>query len=342
VSETPVYLVTGASGFLGRHLLTVLHAERPEFRPVALARNAERWRDLGWPDDLGEIAVVEGDVAEAASWRDDPSIARLDGVFHLAGQVRHSRSGTEAMWRCNVDGTLDVVRLAAERGCRVVFVSSTGAVGASTDRTAQPDEDAPLAENSLRQWPYYHSKAVAEREARALAGELGVELVVIRPPVLLGPGDHGFRSTGNVIRLLRKRLPFMLEGGMHFVDVRDVALAVLRAMEVPHPRPVYHLPGTACALEDFFRECADVAGMRPNWARLPGGLLHALAMANEKVGAPLSLLPDPVVIEMARHYWDAGSRYSAEDLGFTNRPPRETLEDTIGWLRAHHPDLAEA
>jgi dihydroflavonol-4-reductase len=246
------------------------------------------------------------------------------------------------MWRCNLDGTLDVVRLAAERGCRVVFVSSTGAVGASTDPAARPDEDAPLAEERLRQWPYYHSKAVAEREARALADEFGVGLVVIRPPVLLGPGDHGFRSTGNVIRLLRKRLPFMLKGGMHFVDVRDVARAVLRAMEVPRPRPVYHLPGTACPLEDFFRECADVAGMRPTWARIPGGLLHALATANEKLGTPLSILPDPVVIEMAQHYWDADSRYSADDLGFTNRPARETLEDTIVWLRAHHPDLAEA
>lgn len=339
MSEAPTYLITGASGFLGRHLLTTLHAEQPQARPVALVRSAARWNALGWPDELGEIAVVEGDVADPSGWQDHPALDQLDGIFHLAGEVRHSRSDTDSMWRCNVDGTLAAVQLAAERGCRVVFVSSTGAVGASTDPAARPDEEAPLADDRLARWPYYHSKAVAEREARALADEAGVELVVIRPPILLGPGDHGFRSTGNVIRLLRGRLPFMLKGGIHFVDVRDVAQAVLRAMTIEHLRPVYHLPGTACGLEDFFRSCAEVAGMRPTWVRLPGGVLHALAATNERLGSPVSLLPDPVVIEMARHYWDADSRYSADDLSFSNRSPDETLEDTISWLKTHHPEL---
>ena len=80
---------------------------------------------------------------------------------------------------------------------------------------------------------------------RAFADELGVELVFIRPPVLLGPGDHRFRSTSNIIRMLRGRLPFLIQGGMHFIDIRDAMHAIWCAMERPDVRPVYHLAGTS-------------------------------------------------------------------------------------------------
>ena len=56
-------------------------------------------------------------------------------------------------------------------------------------------------------------------------------------------------------------------------------------------------------------------------------------------GEPLHVLPDPVVVEMAAHYWGVRSLYAAEDLGYKSRDPRETLRDTVDWLRANHDAL---
>ena len=168
--------------------------------------------------------------------------------------------------------------------------------------------------------------------------------MVIRPPVLLGPGDHRFRSTSNVLRMLRGRLPFLIRGGMHFVDVRDAVQAVLRAMALPHARPIYHLEGTCSSIEDFFGMIEHASGVpAPRWV-LPLRPARLLAAADEWVGMrvrgePLHLLPDPVVVEMASRYWGARSLYAEPELAYKSRDPQETLRDTVEWLRANHESL---
>jgi hypothetical protein len=59
-------------------------------------------------------------------------------------------------------------------------------------------------------------------------------------------------------------------------------------------------------------------------------------------GSPLHILPDPVVIEMATHYWDIRSRHAEADLGYRARPPERTIADTIAWMRRNHADLCDA
>ncbi len=159
------------------------------------------------------------------------------------------------------------------------------------------------------------------------------KFIVFRPPVMLGPEDHRFRSTAHLLRLLRRKLPFILEGEMHFVDVRDAADAMVRAMLHPAPKPVYHLVGTRSTLDGFFRMAAKEAGIAPSWRTLPTRFLLYLARLNQKSGSRLHVIPDPVVIEMASHHWGLASRHAEADLGYRSRPPEETLRDTIKWMR---------
>lgn len=335
----PAYLVTGATGFLGRHVLQSLRRQAPTARIVVLARDLESWNAELWTGDLGAVDVVTGRLFPEASWKASAKLADLQGIFHLAAEVKHSRAGTSDMIRTNVEGTLSMVRLAAEKKCRLLFVSSSGAVSCSTRPGEGVYEDAPWCEEVIRNWPYYASKVRAEKEARRLSGDLGVDLVVFRPPVLLGPEDHRYRSTANVLRVLRRRLPFMVNGGMHFVDVRDAADAMVRAMLLPQAQPVYHLAGTASTLDEFFRAVARADGLEPSWNVLPARLVWYAARLNEMSGLRLHMLPDPVVIEMATHYWDIRSRHAEADLGFKSRPAEQTIADTIAWMRAHHPAL---
>jgi len=337
--ETPTYLITGATGFLGRHILQALRREAPEACLVVLVRSAESWESQTWRAEAGEVEIVEGSLLRIEDWKDDPRLSRLDGVFHLAAIVQHTRSDPDHMVRINVQGTLSMVRLAAEKKCRLVFASSSGTVSCSEDSEHLADEDAPHCEGQVQTWPYYSSKIRAERESRKLADELGVEMIVFRPPVILGPGDHRFRSTAHLLRLLRHRLPFILDGEMHFVDVRDTADAMVRAMLHSNPRPVYHLKGTVSTLDEFFRMAAKQAGIKPTWRILPTRFLWYLARLNELTGRHVHVVPDPVVIEMASHHWGISSRYAESDLGYRSRAPEETLADTVKWMRENHPDL---
>ncbi len=290
---------------------------------------------MDWTEDLGRVDAVAGSVTEPDAWLEEPILEGLRGIFHLAALVRHSRRGSEELDRTNVEGTLHMVRCAAARRCRIILASTSGTVGCfrSPHRTA--DEDSPYCEDEVAAWPYYRSKILAEKGARRLAEELGVELVIVRPPVLLGPGDHRLRSSGHLVRYLRGRLPFVVRGGMHFADVRDVAGALVRAMERSQVRLIYHLPGTVCSVQEFFELAEEVSGARAPRFVLPFRAAWWLAT----VCRPLRVLPDPVVIEMASRYWSMRSRYAGEDLEYQSRPGRETLADTVAWLRQNHPSL---
>jgi nucleoside-diphosphate-sugar epimerase len=244
--------------------------------------------------------------------------------------VRHGRQDAKEVYFVNVEGTRAMVRVAARYRCRMLFVSTSGTVGCFREPEPSADEDSPYCEAEVAGWPYYDSKVKAEKEARKLAAELGVELVIVRPPVLLGPGDHRFRSSAHVSRFLDGKLPFLIEGGMHFADVRDAARALVRIMEREAVRPVYHLPGTICSIEEFYRMVAVAAGIDG----VPRVIPYRAALWASRIAHALGvkLLPEPARIEMAAHYWAMHSKYAEAELGYRSRPGLETVAATVGWL----------
>jgi dihydroflavonol-4-reductase len=322
------WLVTGASGFLGRHLLQLIQADRRLPRALAVVRDRGAWNAMEWTRALDRVDVHEGPVRTPAV--EEP---RISGIFHLAALVRHSRRNSEDVYRTNIDGTLAMVRLAAEARCRMVFVSTSGTVGCFRDPDSIADEDSPHCAEAVARWPYYDSKVKAEVAARRLANELGVDLVIARPPVLLGPGDHRFRSVRHVTRFLEGKIPFVIQGGMHFADVRDVAAALLRIMGLPSARPVYHLPGTMCSIEEFYGMTAAASGRKPPSWVLPYRPALVLSRLSARLG--LHLLPEPSLVEMASRYWAMRSKYAGEELEWRPRPGLETLRDTVEWVRSH-------
>lgn len=342
MSEREKVLVTGATGFLGRHVLEALKATRPQVKVVVLVRSQKDWHGAEWTQEHADAEVIEGSLTDCASWHSNKSLKGLKKVLHLAAQVHHSRHNTEAMLKTNVEGTERMVQLCAKLGAHLTFVSSSGTVGCFKKPGQFAYEDAPYATLTAGKWPYYESKIQAEKRAFQLANELGVKLTVIRPPVLLGPGDHKFRSTGYVLKHLRQQFPFLLSGGMHFVDVRDAASAIVKAAWHPSARPIYHLSGTMIEIEQFFKMCEDVSGVPAPKRILNPSLALILAKSAEKVATKLkqkSPLPDPVVIEMAGHHWGLKSRYAEVELEFQTRGAYQTLADTVTWVKQNHPSF---
>jgi nucleoside-diphosphate-sugar epimerase len=251
------------------------------------------------------------------------------------------------MFHFNVESTLQTVRAAKDLGARVVFMSSSGTVGCFKHPDLTADEHAPYAEGVVSRWPYYASKIEAERQAQRLADKLGVELVIARMPVLLGPKDHRFRSTGHVLRVLEGRIPAVPPGGMHFADIRDVAAATARLTQLPRVRSVYHFPGTQASLSAFFKMVCEVSGAKVTERKLPGWLLLQIASGIERWSDTARLpgtarWPDPVVLEMSTCHWGISSLWTHAELDYAPRLARQTLSDTVAWVRTHQAEASAA
>ncbi len=319
-------LVTGGSGFLGEHLCRLL-VEEGEHELVAMARSSS--------PTLSELGVrqVRGSVTEG------PELEQVMGgcqaVFHLAGFVSRDPKDTQRMMRTHVDGTRRVMEAAARQGVRrVVLASTSGTVAVSASETIH-DENSGYATEVAAGWPYYASKIYQEKLALQLGEELDIEVVVVNPSLLLGPGDRRLSSTEDVLKFLRKQIPLVPQGGVNFVDARDAAAATLAALSKGRPGQRYLLGGPNWTFDEFLGRLgrvAKVSGPRfklpSKWQTLGAGLLEEAMRA---AGRSPSL--DKASVEMSQHFWWIDSAKAEAELGFVARDPSLTLVETVDYLR---------
>lgn len=221
--------VTGASGFIGGHLVRALISRGWSVR--ALGRADSR---LDACARLG-AKVVRADLAEALA----PAL--LDGadvVFHAAGVVgdRVTRAAARAV---NVEGTRRVVDAALEAGVRRLVHTSSVAVYGFDAGTF--DESAPRRRVGE---PYIDSKTAAEQICESAAESARLELKILRPAVIYGPGDSGM--VARMIELLASgKLPMIGDGGSHvgLVHVSDVVTALIAAADHDGPDRVFNVMG---------------------------------------------------------------------------------------------------
>jgi dihydroflavonol-4-reductase len=327
------WLVTGATGFLGRHLVRELLGRGDHVRALVRSVPTE-------PLPAG-VEIHHGDVLTEETL--DPAIEGTDGVFHLAGRV--SRDGaTDALHALHVDGTANVLRAMGRTGCsRLVLASTSGTVAVSAD-PAVHDDGAAYAIDVTKRWPYYASKIRAEQVARGMARSLGIELVILRPSLLLGPEDFASSSTDDVRRFVAGEYPIVPKGGLSFVDVRDCATTFANAMDRGNDGEAYLVSSANMTLRDFFVLVANIADVEPPVAEIPRRAWQWGVRAVQ-TAAWLGYVEtiDRASVEMAEHYWYCDWSRAVVELGHAPRPPVETLEDTVAWLQAwgEIPEAAE-
>jgi dihydroflavonol-4-reductase len=319
-------LVTGATGFLGawaaRELAARGHSLRVLVRPESRLEALE-----GVPAELAPGDVTDRRAVERA-------VAGCDAVLHAAGVARLRSNDLRRLMAVNRGGTVHVLGAALRAGVRrAVAVSSVGALGGTLDPVA-PDErwDAAAEASGV---DYFVSKLEGERAALAI-GRLGLPLVVVRPGVVLGPGDVYHSSTGTVLRMARGVLPACFRGGASFCDVRDVARGQVEALERGTPGEVYHLGGHNLEMAELARRVWRITGVPPP-PQVPYELMFAAVGAREAWNA-VTGQPTPVsrqLLRGARRYTYLSSEKARRELGYRIRSLEETLRDTIGWFLAH-------
>lgn len=319
-------LVTGATGFLGRHLVPLL-LERGEPVRALVRRGAagDELRRLG-------VDVVDGDVLDVAALRRAARGCEL--VFHLAGLVAHQRRARARLAAVNVGGVRAVLE-ATDRDARMVHVSSVAAIGPAPaeDRLADERQPWPSWADGL---PYASTKCAGERLALEAAAA-GRDVVVANPGFLLGPGDVYGVSTWPVRRYVQGALRVSTRGGLSFVDARDVAagLVVLAERGSAGERTILTNSEGNLTHAAFFRRVAEVTGVRRVLVQLPPRVAVLAATL-----APWPVKPDEV--RAAAHPWFFSPAKAEAELGWTARPLDETIAATAADVRPSGPDAARA
>lgn len=287
-------LVTGANGFIGAALVRYLNATGRASR-AAVRRQALAGSTL--PADQEIVAV--GDLGPDTDWR--AALAGVTTVVHTAARahvLQENATNPLALFRVvNVAATLRLARQAAAVGVqRLVFLSSIGVLGVTSGSRPFTATTPPAPYT-----PYALSKWEAEDGLRTLASETGMEVVILRPPLVYGPGARG--NFARLVMALRRGLPLPLAG----IDNRRSLLALdnlidLVACCMDHPtaagQTFLAADGEDLSTTEMVVRLGRAMGRRPRLFMLPEGLMRSFARMAGQPGLAHALL-DSLQIDIA-------------------------------------------
>jgi dihydroflavonol-4-reductase len=311
--------MTGATGFVGSHLATLLRNCGAHVTAFVRDRSAcDRLRLL--------------DVCCATAELDDvDSLTRacngVEYLFHLAGAVDFENDW-ERFHLVNVEGTRNVVAAALRAGVpRLVHTSSIVAVGAN-DRPLPLDEASTWNLGRFRV-PYVTTKRQGEELALQSSCQK-LHVVAVNPACVIGPGDFSKSEFGTLCyRFWRGRIPFHFGGGHNFVDVRDVAMGHLLAAERGRPGERYILGGVNRTQNSFFGDLTRVADRSIFRVWLPRGVGQVAAMLAScapRKGRRSYLTACQARLLSLFFFYD--SQKAAQELGYQPRDFIQTATET--------------
>ena len=317
-------LVTGASGFIGRHVIN--SAVKRGYQVVALVRDL-----VSYGEPPRQVVVIEGDVRNPESV--ESALKGCHAVIHVAAVYSFDSSQEKLMHDVNVGGTRNVLRLALESSVdRVVYTGTVGGTAFCRDRLATEKD---IAGPDAVKGPYKRSKFEAESIVRQMA-EQGAPVITVCPTAPVGPGDAKPTPTGKIVLdFIGRRMPAYVDTGLNFVHVKDVAEGHLLALERGELGKRYLLGNIEgnLTLRQAFGILSQLTGVPVPRIRLPHSLALSAAWLS-KVGTGLIGRPAPIPLEAvqmsATRMWVDPS-WTVRELGLPQTPVVQAFEDAVHW-----------
>lgn len=327
--SVPTALVTGATGFVGSHVVDVLLEAAWRVRCTVRATSDLRWLE-GKEADL-----LVADLADESGLR--RAVHGVDVVIHCAGRTRGSR---EQLFAANGEGTRRLLEVCAAegrggrggRGGRLRFVYCSSLAAAGPGELERPrEEDDPPAPNS----DYGRSKLAGEEETRRFAGQMDV--AILRPGSVYGPRDADtlpfFQMAAKgilVVPGIRRRL-------VQLVHARDVAVALRLAAERPAAvgRTYFVAHPEVLDWKELGAAIAGAVGRRTLSLRLPSPVVRAAGLAAGLLGAGKpGQLDGRRAADMVERAWTCRVDRLMGELGWKPEyDGRRGLRATVEWYR---------
>lgn len=318
-------LITGASGFLGRHLTRHLTLQGHQVSILARATS-----DLQPFKDLN-VRVVRGDITNRLSLLQ--ACENKDRVYHLAGYIAYRRSERQLMEKINVQGTANVVDACiTHQTPKLLHLSSVVTIGANT-RAKPLNEDSHYNLQAYN-LGYFETKRKAEDLVLKAHKENQLSAYIVNPSTIYGAGDATKGSRKTQIKVAQGRFPFIPPGGVNVVHVQDVIEGLDLCLAHGRPGRRYILAGENLLLRDLFYMIADISGVKPPSWPLPRVALTSLGWLGDnlrKMGKETSLSSETAITASLYHWFS--SERAQRELGFQPRPAREAIEESLQWMK---------
>jgi UDP-glucose 4-epimerase len=262
-------LITGASGFIGTHLTNLL--AKKQFDIISVSRNSASI-------SLAHKSVQVETIDKNTNWI--PLLHHSSTIVHLAARVHVMHECSDdplaSFRRVNVDGALNLARQAAERGVkRFVFLSSIGVNGTKTEETPFHPSTPPAPAE-----PYSISKLEAENGLLRIARETGLEVVIIRPPLVYGKGAPGNFARLQTLIASGIPLPFAsINNKRSLVGIDNLCHCIKVCLDHPNAtrKPLLISDNQDISTPGLIRLIAAAAGRAPRLLPFPVSLLRMLA-----------------------------------------------------------------
>lgn len=321
--------ITGATGFIGGHVARQYAAQGAVLR--LLTRQTSRLDSLNGID----AEMVKGDLREPEKLRS--ALTGCDALVHVAADYRLWVRDPEQMYAANVDGTLELLRLAREVGIqRVVYTSSVATMGFKADGTIV-NEETPVALADMI-GHYKRSKFLGELEA-IQAARAGQHVMILNPTTPIGAGDAKPTPTGRIIvDFLNKKFPAYVDTGLNLVDVDEVARMHVVALDRGTPGERYILGGENLTLKQILDRMSAITGLPSPTMKVPHAVAMAFAFFDETLTGKLRGKEPRATVEavrMGKKMMFASSNKAEQELGFKILPVYPALRSAIDWFVAH-------
>lgn len=320
-------LVVGATGLLGANLVRALLAEGHQVR--ALVRPASDLRTIegldlervtGDLNDLGSLVNACTGVRvvyQAAGYYPPQTIPVSAAVAQGLAETRHL---LEAVRRASVD--------------RLVFGSTLTTIGFPKDPLWLANEECPFT-TTFRKNPYLMAKAAMEDEVMK-AARSGLPAVVVNPTAFFGPYDRKPTSGTQILMIAKRLMPFYIQAPVNVIDVRDVAVGMIRAAERGRVGERYILGHWNTTQKELNALIARVAGVMAPLLPAPFTLARYGSKLGDWAFRTLLRRPAPVpgfFIEMLRHMQQYDCAKAIRELGYPRNPVEQAVRDALEWFR---------
>lgn len=322
-------LVTGATGFIGAAVtraLTVAGIDvRAVVRPDSDLRNLKNVK----------VESVHGDLRDRDSLR--RALTGCRQLYHVAAHYALWAKHPAVFYDVNVTGTRNLMEAAREVGVeRIVYTSTIGAIGLPPGGGVGT-ENTPISLSQMA-GDYKRSKYLAEQEVIKLAHE-GVPIVIVNPTAPVGEGDIKPTPTGQmIIDFMKGRMWAYIETGMNLVDVDDVAVGHLRAMERGRAGERYILGNRNLSLQEIFELLSTLTGIKAPRVKLPWQAILPLAHMNRWMADYLTHQTPRIPLEgvrMAKYRMHYDCSKARRELDLPQPPIEVALEKAVKWFRDH-------